>query len=554
MAHIRERPPLRVSIDVETPSGRHYRWAEDEPDARNVPNGLRFSDTMPGGFESFDCTLPRKPGVDYSDLERLSTITVRGASGDIAGEYRLERAPRTSGDQMAISPSAVGWQAHLEDDKSAREIYIDQDISRWAPPSAARRLSLATSAFRFTDASTAVDQTNALPAIIEINEFPAPLRQISEVIYNAGPGLRISKIRYAFNAGTGVDFTNANWSWGISTWNNDALTGGTDTTGDLSAAASGSGFFNPTEARQVAQMWFQFAVSGAGTGERYELHWQAIVLYGDHDLTLRGSGGASSDPGGYYASDIVGHAVGRWASSLTITTESVQQSGFIIPHFTFPEPTTAGEIVRQATRFGLQDWGVWENKVFWWHERGARGRKWRARVAPTQLEETGPQVDRMWESIVVSYQDVDGTTKTVGPPGSGAATESSDLKDSDSENPANKLGITRRDLLQMGTSTAAGAIEVGRRFLIESRLLDSSGRARIVGHCEDDKGVLHPYHRLRAGDYISFVDSNSPGYRRIVKTEKDHASRTCSIDLDSPPEGLAALLERLGVVLVPLGL
>jgi hypothetical protein len=50
------------------------------------------------------------------------------------------------------------------------------------------------------------------------------------------------------------------------------------------------------------------------------------------------------------------------------------------------------------------------------------------------------------------------------------------------------------------------------------------------------------------------VDANDSSYRRIVKTDKSRSDRSCSIDLDAPPEGLQSLLERLGVVLVPLGL
>jgi hypothetical protein len=197
---------------------------------------------------------------------------------------------------------------------------------------------------------------------------------------------------------------------------------------------------------------------------------------------------------------------------------------------------------------------VWEGPLFWLHDRNARGNKWRARVGPTQLEETGPQVDRLWNSIIVQYQDVDGSTRTVGPTGSGADTESAYLVDDDPENPATKAGITRRDLLTMGVSTPEGAIEVGRRFLEQSKVLDSSGRARIVGHVQDERGVWHPYSHVRAGDQISFVDASDSSYRRIVKTDKSRSDRTCSIDLDAPPEGLQSLLERLGVVLVPLGL
>jgi hypothetical protein len=155
---------------------------------------------------------------------------------------------------------------------------------------------------------------------------------------------------------------------------------------------------------------------------------------------------------------------------------------------------------------------------------------------------------------VVQYNDVDGTAKTVGPPRSGSTVETSVLKDSDPQNPANRLGIIRRTKLTMGTSTAAAATEVGRRFLEEQKLLDRSGRARIVGHVTDDHGVMHPYWHIRAGDLISFVDASDTSYRRIVKVDHDASARTASLDLDAPPEGMDALLERLGVSIVSLGL
>ena len=72
--HVREKPPLRHMIDVQAPGGRHYRLGEDEPDPANVFSGLRYGDTMPGGFETADCTLPREPGVEYPDLERLCEL------------------------------------------------------------------------------------------------------------------------------------------------------------------------------------------------------------------------------------------------------------------------------------------------------------------------------------------------------------------------------------------------------------------------------------------------------------------------------------------------
>ena len=66
--------------------------------------------------------------------------------------------------------------------------------------------------------------------------------------------------------------------------------------------------------------------------------------------------------------------------------------------------------------------------------------------------------------------------------------------------------------------------------------------------------MLHPAWRVRAGDTITFVDAADPSPRRIVRTNYDHGSRTCSIDIDAPPEGLQALLERLGADLITVGL
>ena len=156
--------------------------------------------------------------------------------------------------------------------------------------------------------------------------------------------------------------------------------------------------------------------------------------------------------------------------------------------------------------------------------------------------------------MIVAYQDVDGSTRTAGPPGSGCGTEDASLLDTDPLNPANELGIRRwSPPLQAGTLTASAAVELGRRFLEQQKLLDTSGEATITGHVEDDRGVVHPYWRPRAGDQISFVDAADSSYRRIVRVEQDHDARTATLTLDSPPDGLAALQERLGASLVRLG-
>jgi Concanavalin A-like lectin/glucanases superfamily len=537
---VRELPPLRLHMVAVAPSGRSTRWGHDEPRAENSFNSLRFGSSAPGGFDTCDAVLTRDPQVDYRDLERLATLLVMGPGGDIAGEYRLERAPETSGDQMSTSPAAVGWQAHLDDNKDVRVIYIDRDLSHWTEPNVLRQIFLADSGWRTEGGSLAsvqADTKAGTPAGLQlaIPEYTPTKAPLVEAWYY-GHNLIVAKVNgdyVTYDKGAGGLNTLAG------TWTKVVSGIGLGT---------GPGSFNATPGGDAV------ASLGHPVGTAVEGDWRLILrnlrVIGNHGLPLLG---ATADIEGLLASDIVGHAVKNFAPMLVIKDDSIQASSFVLAHIAFTESTTVSEIVKQATRFNLADWGVWEGREFQWYERNTRGRRWRARIAPAQLQETGQQIDRLWESVVVQYNDVDGTPLTVGPIGSGAMTESALLKDTDPENPANKIGITRRDKLVMGVSTVAQAIQVGQAFLQEQKLLDRSGQARIVGHVTDDHGVLHPYWRMRAGDQISFIDASDTSYRRIVKVNHDDTTKTATIDIDAPPEGLDAFLERLGASIVSLG-
>jgi hypothetical protein len=558
---VRERPPLRLSVLATAPSGRTHRWGMDSPDAEDVPQGLDFSSTIPGGFEQMTCKLARKPGTNYTDLAPLSDLRVEGAGGRCAWEGRLERTPRVSGTQLAINPAAVGWQAALEDDKTVRAIYVDVDMSRWGVASVQERVNRALAGnFAVQDAQVQPDATSGQPSLAhEITNQPwaGPGKPLVEAWYDAGPGVNLGKLYYAWKQNGNIAPGDPNWVFAAALSDDDVATT-FDATANLLAAGPGSGTLDATGRRRFANLNLYYnADNAASDGTIYGLYWTALAAYDDHGLPLRGTPDLTNAPG-LYASDVIPHAVARFAPLLRTTRagqSTIEQAPFVIPHLAFVDPTTAAEIVRQANRFTLNDWAVWEDKTFHYHARGGGPTKrWRARVGPAALEETGPQVDRLWNSIMVQYTDVSGVTRTVGPPGSGTDTEDAALTDPDPYNPATLAGVSRRDLLAMGTATPASAIEVGRRFLEQSRLLDTSGRATLVGHVEDDRGVLHPAWAPRASDYITFVDSHDPVERRIVRADYSDQTKTAAIDLDSPPEGLAALLERLSVVLIPLGL
>lgn len=542
MIGVSERPPLRLHVTATTPDGgQHRRWAADEPDGAYIPQGLRFSSTMPGGFESMDCQLRRQPERDWPDLERLSTLRVLGAGADIAGEYRLERAPASTGDTLAIDPSAVGWQAALEDNKTCVMLYRDIDLSKWQGMSVQRKADLLAS---YSIADAAVEpQPAGMPALKAAVTGAWSRTVVCEGMYDARAA-RIRSIWFAWMRGPTVSDTDGNWSWQVLGTTNDTF-GAFQSSGNLRAAGPGAGLLTLTTPRRFGAIQLMYSGAAGAGGVEYPVWFTTLAVHGDHTIPKVGA----EPNAGLLASDVVADIVTRF----TPLTPNVSPSTFPVPQLAFLEPTTPAEMIKQTSRFDLANWGVWENRTFVWDPGRTPRRNWRTRIRPAQLQETGPQIDRVWNSIMVNYQDVDGTVRTVGPPGSGADTETPVLRDDDPANPANRSGIIRRDLLTMGTSTAAGATRVGEIFLAEARRLDHSGQATLVGHVEDDHGVTHPAWRVCAGDTLSVIDAADPSPRRIVKADYTDDTKSCAVDLDAPPDGLSALLERLGAALTPIG-
>jgi hypothetical protein len=502
------------------------------------------------------CALSRKAGSDYPDLQEFSTVTVSGPGGEVAWQGRLETTPRTSGDQLSITPGAVGWQAALDDDQSARMIYVDIDLTRWQATSVSRKLALLSGSWSVDDPATNVDPVTGQPALTTAIQDAWTTHAISEALYD-GKGLPLGAIYYAWKIGATISPADTNWQWFAVLSSDDVLTS-SDASANLRAAGPGTGTLAATSSnRKFGIVQLLYIASGGASGQTNPVYWTFLGVIGTHLLPIQGAVGATGGIG-VLASDVVQHAVQTWAPELATSragVSTIEQSSVVIPHLAFLDPTTASDIIKQATRFGLPDWWVDEGPTFNLASRGNHGRNWRARVGPSGLQETGPQVDRLFNSVIVSYNDVTGVTRTVGPTGSGADTIDDSLTDTDPANPVNVAGIKRRSVLAMGiTSTSAAASQVGQDWLAEQKLLSTAGQAQIVGHVEDDHGVLWPAWMIRAGDNISFTDAHDPEYRRVVRASYSDSSRACQLDLDSPPEGLSALLARLSVSLTPLGL
>ena len=548
--------PLRLSVVVDPPGAYTpvYRWGVDEPKPENTFSGLAFSTTMPGGFEQMSCKLTRKPIYDYPDLTEFSTVKVFGVGGEPAWEGRLQASPRTSGAQISIDPSAVGWQAALDDDNSARMIYIDIDLSKWQGSTAARKLAVSTydpNNFNLTDAG--VNSSPVIECGLQAPWVSPYTLSVCEVFYDA-KGLPIDKFYYAAKNGTGG--TTGGWAWQPLVCIDDLISGGGyDTGGNVVSASPIASFLQATTSTRIWAVWQLYfsGVSGAADTTWYNMFLTHAGITGKHGLTMRGTWAADPTTAfGVYASDVINHAVITWAHQLATSragVSTIEPTLFIIPQLAFLDPTTAGNIINAALLYHTQmDWWVDEGPTFNLASWNKHGRQWRARVGPSGLQETGPDVTQLCNKVIVTYNDVTGTARTVGPTGSGANTIDDTLADADPSNPVTLAGLVRyppTPLPNIGVSTAAAAAAVGRRFLSEQNQKSTAGSATLVGYVEDNYGILWPSWMVRSGDWITFVDAHDPVPRRIVKTNYNDDTRANGISLDSPPEDLDAVLARM---------
>jgi hypothetical protein len=533
---VREKPSLNQSVMVTTSSGKTYRWGEDDPVPEKSFHSLVYGSGQPGGFDQMTATLPRKAGVDYPDLELFENVQVINAGGEVTGEYRLDSAPVTAGNDFVITPNATGYQAVLEDRKDCTEIFVDIDYSHWEGPSVAWRI--ANSSLSITDPAVQQDNAGTPSVWTGTNQAGTATMPHSSAVYNAGRMTDIGSVYYGWTKHTSVDVGDAAIAWRVELDSNDNFPS-PDSTGELRAAGPGSGTLaSVASGNQYARLVFEYENPLATTWSVDHGIWWQPAVYGEHGLT-----GIGSNPQGFRASGVIEYVIETFTD---LNVGTIDVTSFKIPHLEFRNATTPAEMIKQANRFHLFDWFIGPGQTFHYRERGTYGRSWIARVGPAKLEATGQATERCVTDVLVSFQDPDGTPKYVGPVGSGADTESATLHDSDTQNPANVAGIARWAVLDMGgVSTGAAATQVGERFLEEANALDHSGRAELTGHVMNDAGVLFPFSSVQAGDTITFIDAADTSPRRIVKATK--GSNSVSIDLDAPPEGTQALLERLGV-------
>lgn len=549
--YIREAPPLYLYSDVVTPDNVHHRWADDGSNPANIISDLNFSTTT-GGFEQMSCKIMRDIMFDYTDLTEYATITVYGAGDMCAWQGRLEAAPRQSGSDLYVAPAAVGWQKHLQDDKSVRISYIDSDVSHWQGPSDNRQTDLVATVNM--SGPKIVPATTSSPPWIALGLTGVWSGvQHCEAWYDA-KSLPIGTLYYTWKKGNANIWDgDNNWYWSANITTNDAGSAGTTSTGNL----KGVGGSLVLPAQLISQtyaylvLYYNLDTPGSGgEGIEYPIWWKVAVT-GKHDLPMQGTW---PDSIGLFASDIVRHAVNNWAPKLSTVRngiDTIAPTSLIIPQAWFGDtPTTVGKIIDDVLKYENVDWWVDEGPTFNLAYRSNHGRDWRARVGPSGLQEVGPEADRICNHIIVAFNDSSGSTYTVGPTGSKATIISDALFDADESNLATAAGLTvyPDSIPNIGIGTPEVAIGYGQSVLTEMRGASTAGQADIVAYVEDaNTGVVYPSYVMRYGDRITFTDAHDTTPRRIVRTQYANSTKTNRTDLDSAPQDLDATLARMSI-------
>lgn len=532
------------------------RWGPDEDAVGDVPKGLTFSTSDPGGFKDASLSLARRIDRQWPDLKLLRPVRIYGAGNRTVWEGRLQEIPLHHAADYSISPGAVGHAAELDDDPSFAEIYIDRDLSKWGEASIQRKLGLLGGSQDLSKTSFTIGTGtgSTLPAIlISLIDAQVSFRERQETWYY-GNGCDIGRVRYDFIApkpgGLGASMHNGMW-----VYKDDVGAGGmfgvahaTTPAANQVTTPSSAGFKYAGTMTENGNEAYVGPTSGDTWG------FAGVCVMGRHGLTERGLWPAI----GFYASDIVADIVSRSAPGLNFTTGdggSIEPSEYVIPHLDLSTPGKGSDGVLAVNAYHQRTWGVEDNKRFFWRSATKPRKRWRIRRSKGHgVDLLGPQAEDAVNGVVATFTDPVGMTRVIGPLGCATAyVTSALLEDTSPTNPVNAAGIKRKwAQLSLGFVTdVPGATQVAYAWLVD-KLQNANSRGSVIvsGFVEDDAtGALYPASEMRAGDSAIVVDGDNIE-RRIIETNHDNDSHTTTCNMDSTPHKVEAMMERMGVALV----
>lgn len=519
-------------------SGEVVRYGPDE--VGGIPSAVSWDTQLPGGFGPASVTVPRPAGLHKDDQLLYADVRIYGDGNRTLYEGYVTGVPQADPDFCSLL--LAGHATLLERIQNFRQVFVDRNLNRWdVLPSASRQLALNALTWTSVDQGATVDwDIDASKTTLKLTLGQDETNPYREVYYDAGPGCRVAGINYQMSSKSVageialVGFADDNSGSNL-TASSDLLTG-TD--------SSASGTFTSTPRRYgLLAMGF----TGAMGAEHFS-RWN-LAVYGNHPVPLQGS-----HPKGVFAGDVMAYLVSLSPLSGMLGV-SIERTAQIVPHLVFAEDVSLQAAIEQVTALGgseftRNDWGVYENKEFFWLPPGSYGRTWRVRRDQTATKSSdGPDVDLRTAGVKVTFQDVSGKTLSVGPPGSNSDFETSRLVDSDPSNPAHRIpGMWLTVDIGMAPVDADGtpsaAINYGVAVLNTRNRLAWRGSLEVSGFVKDEHGNRFPAGMVRAGDRL-VVEDDGPEELPVTSTSYSDDTGVVRVDVGARPDTLEAHLAQL---------
>ncbi len=534
----RDKPPLALGVEVETPNG-NFRLDPDDPDPSNRPSGLSFSTQRGDGFGPAACTLSRKIFKDYPDINLLDTWRFIGQQGDVAYEGKLHSTPRTNDPAQQIGISLVGWMTYLGNRKIS-PLYIGSRLGGWIDPSNQRKADRLIASYKWAAAVSAGWQgSGENPPGISL-DFTSwtPVSgygSTGESWFYAG-GENIGRLLYHFHRVTGSS---------SSSWLTRAAFCTTDTGGDTQVGTDHDATTNSSEYETLTaeEDKYKYVLledsypSGAsGTFTSYHT-WEYPKVIGNQGLEL---GGAWPEVG-FKLTDIVQSMLATYYPKIEWAGE---ENSFIVEQATWHDsPANGFEIMQSLNNLVLWETSVWEDRKLHFHPADLTRYDWQIRTDDPGVSVVfeGDSIENFANGCSVSYTDFAGIRRQLWP----SAHE--ELRDESENNPANIHGEELWTDCEVPTPCSeAEALQYGRTYLAEFNRPKRPGTFRISGgYIKDRAGNWQQGWKVRSSQTIGVfdnVDETEP--RLIFATSWDQNSKTLEVTVDAPPKYLDAIVAR----------
>lgn len=506
------------TVEIETSSGRSFRWAPDSPRIENRARLGPWSTQLADGFGQSTVELSRRPDLDWPDLGRLDIVRYIDDQGRIVYEGRIFKVERSTGNNFQVE--TVGWSTYLRQ-RPFTEIYVDRDLGNWHEPPLDERERLAsaghvygehyavesgTRSVHFTGTSGYTGNATAIPSNSQV-----------QLWYTAPSSRTCAQFTYSGDEDNAANVDSPN----IETTDDEDLSGSTSYGLTLDDALHDRTITVPKRNVVLRAKAGSDHLKSANPFHRIV---KKVAVYGDHGLSLAT---ISGQPDGVTASDVIDDILSRFAPKMALETPGTT---YPIGHLAFLEPTTPYDAIVHCNEFHHWNLNVYEGPTLYFTPIDLSTADWHVRADWEGVEITeGEDSDEFVTGVPVTYEDIEtGITETLWPD------ENEELRDDSEENPANKWGEDKwaEPFSIPFPCTAADALQLGSEQLLDLNTPKHPTSLTIPTKLKDAQGNWQPASLVRSGQTITVDTHPQLGTMLVTSTSFDPQSNSVDIGTD----------------------